>query len=216
MRLTLLCIIALPAFAQGPANPAAGPGPGAATSAASTSSSAATPPEYPPFDAKKKFERATEDAFSIGAFVFVAAGAGVDQLENIPREWHQGAEAYGERYGTVFGMNMSHEYFEFAIDSALHEDPRYYLSTDRSVKGRLKSVVKQAFITRTDDGGQQFALGRWGGALGAGFLASAWMPPSQRDFSSSLRRSYAVFGVDVGFNLAEEFIPFLRRLDHNK
>jgi hypothetical protein len=199
IRLAVLCLLALPALGQGPAIPAP-----------------VDPPNYQPYSLEKKFEIASMDAFGPQAFLTTAAGAAVYQLENVPKEWHQGAEGYGLRYGSVFGMNVASSYFTFAIQSALHEDPRYFLSTDRTVKGRLKSVIHQAFLARKENGGEEFAFGLWGGSFGAGFVATAWQPRSQRGFEDGALRGASILGVSIGANFLQEFVPLFRRWANNK
>jgi hypothetical protein len=140
--------------------------------------------------------------------------AGIDQLENAPSEWHQGAGAYGERFASEFGLNMAHEYFRATLASVLHEDPRYFASGERSSGARIKNVVRQIFITRKDDGTEGFAYDRWISALGAGELANVWMPPSERGFGHGAVRGVEMIGIDAAFNLAQEFIPLLRKMDH--
>ncbi len=168
--------------------------------------------QYKPFTVGQKFKADTKDTFGPIALIGVGISAGIDQFTNTPSAWGQGAAGYGRRYASDFGINAAHQYFGFALQTALHEDPRYFPSADRSVKGRLKSVVRQAFITRTDSGGETFAYARWASAFGAGLLSDTWMPQSDAHIHDGLAEGAYLLGINVGLNLAEEFIPFFRHL----
>lgn len=168
--------------------------------------------KYVPFTVGQKFKADTKDVFGPIALVAVGLSAGIDQFTNTPSEWGQGAAGYGRRYASDFGINMAHQYFGFVLQTALHEDPRYFPAADRSVKGRLKSVLRQAVITKKDGGGEGFAYSRWASAFGAGFLSDTWQPRSDAHFHDGLTEGAYLLGINVGLNLAEEFIPFFRHL----
>lgn len=190
---------------QPPADPSAAPG-------HLTSPGVDVAPAYKPYTPAQKFKADSHNVFGPIALVVVGASAGIDQFSNTPSEWHQGAEGYAKRYASEFGDNAAHQYFGFALQTAFHEDPRYFPSVDRSAKARIKSVIRQTFLAHKDSGGEEFAFARWGSALGAGFLSDTWQPKSTGHFHNGLTESAVLFGADIGINLAEEFIPFFRHL----
>jgi len=171
----------------------------------------AAPPDVP-LTVKQKFLLSTKGSFGPAVLVFDAASAGYDQITNTPGPWRQGGEAYAKRFASEFGITTVDQYAEFALESALHEDPRYFLSADRSFKGRFKSAVKQVFVVRTDSGGQQFAFAKFGGALTAGFVSNAWLPSTNNTPGDALETSALLIGRDLAVNLACEFIPLFRRI----
>src|SRR5271169_3792604 len=57
-----------------------------------------------------------------------AAYAGLLQEADAPTEWGQGAGAYGKRFVSTVGGVAIYGVLGFALDSTLHEDPRYYRS----------------------------------------------------------------------------------------
>ncbi len=194
--------------AQSPSTPASQPvAPGHLTSPGVDVASA-----YKPYTVGQKFKADTHNVFGPIALIAVGVSAGFDQLTNTPSEWHQGAEGYGKRYASEFGDNAAHQYFGFVLQSALHEDPRYFPSADRSTKARIRSVIHQTFLAHKDSGGEEFAFARWGSAFGAGFLSDTWQPRSTSHVHDGLEEGGVLLGIDVGLNLAEEFIPFFRHL----
>ncbi len=142
----------------------------------------------------------------VGNFV----GAAIGQWSNTPSEWGQGWGAYAERYASGLGNTFSRQVFAFTLDSLLHEDPRYFPSEDRSKGARIKNVLKSVVIARTDSGEDHFAYSHVISAFGAGQLVNVWQPRSTDHFSDGVERGFIILGVDAGFNLAQEFVPFMR------
>jgi len=56
----------------------------------------------PPLTAGQKFRLATAGVFDWGAYPFNVILAGIAQAKNDPKEWGQGWDAYGKRYGFEF------------------------------------------------------------------------------------------------------------------
>src|SRR5437588_12061301 len=83
--------------------------------------------DLPPLTTGQKFRLATAGAFDWGAYPFNGILSGMAQAKNDPKEWGQGWDAYGKRYGASFADNSIGTYMTTAIfPSLLHEDPRYY------------------------------------------------------------------------------------------
>src|SRR6266853_2610679 len=83
--------------------------------------------ELPPLTSGQKFRLATASVFDWGAYPFNGALSAIAQAKNDPKEWGQGWDAYGKRYGASFADNSIGTYMTTAIfPSVLHEDPRYY------------------------------------------------------------------------------------------
>jgi len=71
---------------------------------------------------QQKFRYASENAFGVSSAVFTAAGAGVNQAQNLYPEFHQGAEGYGRYFwhsyadqAVKYGPNQSITYLRRAI-----------------------------------------------------------------------------------------------------
>jgi hypothetical protein len=163
------------------------------------------------YNTREKFIYDTKNVFGPVPLILNAIGAGIGQSLNSPSQWGQGAEGYADRFASSFGTNMAHQYIGFGLESVLHEDPRYMLSKDHSAKGRLKSVLRQSFTARKDAGGDTFAYARIGSAFGAGLLSNTWQPRGSRGIGDGFIRGTEILAIDIGSNLAQEFIPFIRR-----
>ena len=167
---------------------------------------------YQPLTVREKFLRSTKGIFGPVALAFDALGAGYGQLTNSPGPWRQGSEAYGKRFASAFGVNFANQYSDFALAAALHQDPRYYPSVDRSYKARIKNALKQAFIAKTDSGGSQFAYAKIGGALAGGFAPNAWLPGTDNKIGDGFETAGVLLALNTACNLAQEFVPMFRHV----
>jgi len=80
----------------------------------------------------EKFQLRVVETFGIRGLLGSAVGAGITLIANVPDEWGGGADGFGLRYGSSFGNAVSRQVFAFGLDSALHEDSRYFPSNKGS------------------------------------------------------------------------------------
>jgi hypothetical protein len=163
-----------------------------------------------PLSVHGKFKADVVQSLGFRGLLGAAIGSSISQATNTPREWDQGADAYGKRFASSLGGTLSRQTFAFVLESATHEDPRYFPSTEHSKKARIWSVVKQIFITRTDSGRSSFAYASVISAFGAGQLVNTWQPASTSGVSDGIERGFISLGLDAASNLSQEFIPRLR------
>ena len=170
--------------------------------------SANTP--YTPLTTGEKLSARATQVFGIRGFVGAAFGAAVGQGTNTPSEWGQGAQGYFTRVVSGFGNNLVRQTFAFGLEAALHEDPRYVPSISRTKKARAVSVLKQAYLTRKDDGTFGFAYARYLSAFGGAQFTNVWQPKSNNSVSDGVVRALIILSGDVAINAVHEFIPFTR------
>ncbi len=163
-----------------------------------------------PFNVHEKFEYRFLQTVGLHGYLGAAAGAAIGQARNVPHEWGQGAEGYVSRYASDFGTNVARQSVEFGLETALHEDPRYFPSEDKRLSARLKNVLLQTVVTRTDSGKETFAWARMGSAFGAGEFSNLWQPKSTGTPGAGLTRGCIMLGGDLAYNFLQEFIPFVR------
>lgn len=163
-----------------------------------------------PLSVHEKFEYRVVQSFGARGFVGAAFGSAIGQARDVPHEWGQGFSGYATRYAASFGTNLSRQNMSFALESALHEDPRYFPSRDKGFKARIKNVLLQTVVTRTDSGGERFAYARIASAFGTGQLANAWAPKSTGSVGGGFLRGAIILGGDCGYNFLQEFFPFTR------
>ena len=146
-----------------------------------------------------------------------AASAGYQQLRNTPNEWGQGGDAYGHRLASVAGYAAIHNGLALGLDSALHQDPRYFRSTGSGLWRRTGHALRMTILTRTDSGGETFSTWRVGSAYGSAYLANQWYPDRLNNTRQVFQRGSIRLGFDFVSNLAIEFWPDLKaRLKRRK
>ncbi|MDQ2948518.1 MAG: thiamine phosphate synthase [Acidobacteriota bacterium] len=165
---------------------------------------------YKPLTTEQKFRVRAVQVYGIRGLLGTAFGSAIGQATNTPSEWGQGAQGYFTRYASGFGNNLFRQTFAFGLETALHEDPRYFPSESRTAKARLVSILKQAVLTRKDDGSSGFAYGRYISAFGAGQFTNLWQPKSNSGFLNGFERGLIILSGDVAINAINEFIPITR------
>ena len=171
----------------------------------------AAPPEFVPMTASERFRLYLRRAFEPGSILESAAGAGIRQWEDTPKEWKQGAEAYGDRFGSAFATHIIRETLRYGGGAALHEDDRYIPSHESGFWRRTKHAVANTFIARNDAGNEHFAYSRVGSAAGAAFISRIWQPHSTNSAGDGAVNFGITMGTDVGVNMFHEFWPDLKR-----
>jgi hypothetical protein len=124
-----------------------------------SSSFHATPPPpdlgYTRPTEKKKLRNYLFDAFGpypiAGAVIF----GGVGQEEKSPPEWGQGAAAYGERVGSLFGIALVTTTTRYALAAAFREDTLYYRCECDGFTHRLRHALISTVTARHGDDGHR-------------------------------------------------------------
>ena len=153
-------------------------------------------------------------AQSVGSPVSLAetaAYAGILQELNSPREWGQGGGAYGKRLASSLGGSAIHGTLAFGLDSALHQDPRYFRSRDIGFLRRTAHAFRETILTRTDSGGETLSTWRLGSDYGAAFLSNEWYPDRVNTVRLGALQGSLHLAFDFVSNLGVEFWPDVKR-----
>lgn len=157
-----------------------------------------------------KFTIYAHQTFGPPALIFPAFGAGIGMANprnHYPREWSQGAGAYGRLYGDALATATSTRTARFLTGIALHEDPRYLRSTSKNPLTRTMHAVAFTFIDKTDSGRNTIALSNFAGAAAGGFVGQAYLPHGFNDVTHAEQRMAFQFGSIAFQNIAAEFQP---------
>jgi hypothetical protein len=154
----------------------------------------------------------------INPFGYIKAGmsAGIDQWNNNPEEWGQGASAYGKRYGNILGQYSIQRTVTFGLSSVLHEDNRYFNSGKKGFWPRTKYAVASGILARHDDGSRHISISQLSGVAAGAFLSRTWLPPSQNSAGDGAVSFGITMGSNMGFGIVKEFLPDLGRKIANK
>jgi hypothetical protein len=156
---------------------------------------------------KTKLRNYFFDAVGPYPIVGAAFAAGINQVDNTPPEWKQGAEGYGKRIGSDFGIAAASTTTRYALAEAFKEDTLYYRCECKGIFPRLSHAVISTFTARQgEDGHRVFSLpaliAPYAGTMTAVY---AWYP-GRYDAKDALRMgNYSLLGY-VGGNIALEFL----------
>jgi len=164
-----------------------------------------------PLDVTGKLLYHAESAYSPTAMLGVALYAGVLQEADAPKEWGQGAGAYGERFGSTLAWSGIHSALAFGLDSTLHQDPRYFRSGETGFWRRSGHALRATFLTRTDRGAETISTWRIGSAYGAAFLSDLWYPGRLDTARWGAIDGSVTLGFAFANNLGLEFWPDVKR-----
>ena len=168
--------------------------------------------ELPPLTTGQKFRLATAGVLDWGAYPFNAILSGIAQAKNDPKEWGQGWDAYGKRYGTSFADNSIGTYMTTAIfPSLLREDPRYYQLGKGRFAHRAYRAINRLFITRTDSGETRFNFSESLGNASAAAISNIYHVPEDRTASRNAATFAFLILYDGLDNELKEFWPDIRR-----
>jgi hypothetical protein len=147
------------------------------------------------------------NAYGPEALAESAVYDGYRQLTDFPREWGLGATGYGRRVASTLAYSGIRNTLGFGLDTALHQDPRYYRSLDSGLWRRTKHAIRGTILTRTDSGGETLATWRFGSAYGAAFLSNEWYPDRLNTMKVGLEQGSTQIAFDLVANLRSEFWP---------
>ena len=136
-----------------------------------------------------------------------AAGAGIGQWQNSPKEWGQGWGAYGQRFGSNLAYNGVRGTITYGTSIVFHEDNRYFASHKHGLWARAGYAVISTVTARHPDGRTTFSISSFTGVVGASAISSIWGPDSWKGAGNISKNAGVSFGATAAFNLVREFLP---------
>jgi hypothetical protein len=146
---------------------------------------------------------------AIGPYPIAGAAfaAGISQLTNSPPEWKQGAEGYGKRFGSDFGMNAAGATTRYGLSELFREDTLYYPCECKGILPRTGHAMFSAVTARHgSDGHRSISIS----ALLAPYAASTtgvygWYPDRYGAKDAFRMGNYSLLTY-VGGKIAIEFL----------
>ena len=129
------------------------------------------------------------DRLLTGSAVFGAGFfAAMAQLRHDPKDWPQGADGFGRRFGTRYAQGIAKSTGSFLVGALNHED----------------ALLRTVWVHR-DNCSDGIALSHFAGALSSGFIGRAWIPDRSNSIGQAFARSGTAFGGDVAASVFSEF-----------
>jgi len=171
-----------------------------------------------PLSTGDKFELFVNQSISPPYIIVSAVGAAYDQARNSPKEFGQGWDAYGSRFGASMARSASSSFFgSFVLASALHQDPRFFPQSKPTFWGSLKYSAQRVVVTRNDSGKDVFNSSALFGTFAAEGLANVYLPPSEQTVGSNFARIGIDLAWRVGGNMFKDYWPtFFRNMGLNR
>jgi len=156
---------------------------------------------------KTKIRNYAFDTFGPYPIAGAAFAAGIGQAYNTPPEWQQGAEGYGKRIGSAFGIAAVSTTTRYGLAQAFKEDTLYYRCECKRVYPRLRhALISTLTARRGEDGHRVFSfpalIAPYAGTMTAVY---AWYPGRYNGEDAFRMGNYTMLGY-VGGNLALEFL----------
>jgi hypothetical protein len=189
-----------------------------------------------PLTPGQKFKVVFRSSFDYVQFPWYALLSGISQAQNSEPGYGQGVKGYAKRNGSAFADATIETFMTGAIlPSLLHQDPRFFQSSEGGFARRTGYAVSRIFVTRTDSGRSQFNYSEiLGSALAAAISTVSYHPQAfttvrynalgvptyvHNASDRTLPNTASVWGTQVGYDtiaiVVKEFWPDIhRKLSH--
>jgi hypothetical protein len=160
----------------------------------------------------QKFKLAANNSVALSTIGAALIGSLYGQAVNRPSGYHQGMDGYAKRFGADMARSASSNLFgNFMLASALHQDPRFFVKRNLSLRQSVHYAALRVLYTTSDAGEKQTDYSGLIGPLLSEGLANVYYPDKNRTFGGTLVR----YGVDLGWkfggNLLRQYWPTLNR-----
>jgi hypothetical protein len=139
--------------------------------------------QYRPPTQQERLRSWVRHTFSIYSVVEAGVRGGIDQATDSPSEWPEGAEGFGDRFGSAFGQIVVRGTTEYAVADAFREDIRFSRCDHPCPDSTVKRALEDTFTARKgDDGHRAFSFARLVGPIAAGVVVrETWYPGGYGD-----------------------------------
>lgn len=168
--------------------------------------------DAPPLKTSEKFKLFAKTSFDPVTIAIAAAQAGISQADGQFKQYGQGAEGYGKRFGAAYADQVSSGFFRtFLYPTIFKQDPRYFRLGHGGFVHRFGYSLVQGVVCHTDSGGRAFNTSNVLGAFTSGGLSNVYYPSDDRGFALTMSRSGLALAYAAGGDLLSEFWPDIRR-----
>jgi hypothetical protein len=138
----------------------------------------------------------------------VGGVAGVEQAQDHFKEYGQGAQGYGKRFGAGYADTVTSTFIGGAIlPSLLKQDPRYFYKGNGSTGARALYAIANSVICKGDNRRWQPNYSSILGSLAAGGISNLYYPANDRNGAELTFENAAIgIGATAVSNLFQEFV----------
>lgn len=165
---------------------------------------------YSPPSQGERFRFYVHHTYSFTSLVEASAHAGISQARGNPSEWPQGAEGYGDHFGSAFGEIVVRGTTEYALADLVREDLRRARCSQPCSESVFKLAFEDSFMARRGaDGHEALSVARIVGPFGGGAVATNVWYPAGSGHSDIPREAGLQFALIYVRNILRE--SFARR-----
>lgn len=165
-------------------------------------------PSYVPMSTRQKWDSFVRRSHSGDLAFGSVVDAISDQATGAYPGFGGGLPGFGKRLGnSVAGAEAGAFFGRFLFPTLLHQDPRYFPSTDTRTSNRLAYAVSRAFITRSDDGRTVINTSAIMSQLVQAAIANAYIPYRRETMHGTVEDAIGGLGAVAESNMLEEFWP---------
>ena len=155
---------------------------------------------------KHRFNRYVKSTVGPFSLLRSAAAAGIDQWNDSPEEWEQGASGYGKRFASNFGRNAIRQTVTYGLSEALRQDTGFERSKRKAFWPRLSDALVQNVTSRTKSGRRVVSAPLIVGAYTSSLIAvEAWYP-ERYSYKDGLRSGTYSLATGFAINIIREFV----------
>jgi len=167
---------------------------------------AAQPDDYVFPSANKRFTRFVKATVGPFSLLRTAASSAIDQWDDSPEEWEQGAKGYGRRFASNFGKNAIRQTTQYGLSEAFRQDTAFEKSKRKGFWPRVEDALVQNVTSRTRSGKHVISAPIIAGAyVGSIIPAETWYP-DRYSYKDGLRWGTYSLLSGFGINLVREFV----------
>lgn len=164
-------------------------------------------PSYVRPTPRQKIGSYSLNTFGPIAIVETAGSAGIDQFDNSPPEWKQGAAGFGKRFGSDFGIAAVGTTTRYALSEVFREDSLYYHCECTGTFPRVGHAAISALTARRgQDGHRAFSVSALLAPYAGSTAAVYGWYPSRYGAKDAFRLGNYSLLTSVFGNIALEFL----------
>jgi hypothetical protein len=176
------------------------------SSLVSQGGSTATADPYVFPTAKQRARRYAKNMVGPFAFGRAALSAGIEQWNDEPEEWGQGAKGYGKRFSSNFGKNAIRQTVTYGLSEAFRLDTGFEKSKKKGFWPRLGDALIQNVTSRTRSGKRVLSAPIFVGTYAGAIIPYETWYPKRYSYKDGLRSGTYSLATGFGINVVREFV----------
>jgi hypothetical protein len=140
-----------------------------------------------------------------------AMSAGLNQWQDLPEPWEQGASGYGKRFGDIMGQYAIRRTAMYGFESWLHEDNRYFPSAKKGFWARTGYALSSGLTARHDNGKRYPSASILVAYASGAYFSRFWQPSPNRSIGDAAVSFGVSMGWNIGLGVLKEYLPEMLR-----